>query len=557
MAGQTNAAPRTATSRPSGRLPQVREILELPELAAGNPELVAGSAGLGNQVRWVHVSELGDIAPLLSGGELLLTTGIALNTDPQAMIAYVESLAQAGVAGLVIEAGRRFLRPPRALAVAADRLQLPLILLRQEIKFVRVTEQAHRFIIQSQLIELQAYQELDQTFTEMAIEGATAGAIVRQAALLSHRAVLLSTRGHQVLAVEAGELDLNLVLDGWRKTAGKIDMSGQTRSLPAPPGWLVTSVGARGETWALLAMMHPEDVPSDRALGVLDRAAIGLTLNRLVDRDRETLEMQAQRAFLSDLLAGGQTLPMLEARASALGLKLQGAFQGGYVMEALDLEDRTRTRGESGIRDLAQLVATGSRQAGIESLVAPLSARLVAVLVSVPPKAADELILGRLSIAIHRAVSAQGEGAVRISFGSRAGSLREVRRSLVEAEQVLDSLRDPPTKVFYQLLDVRLRGLLHLLRDDPRVEMFCSRELGPLLAEDQGREGVLLRALRAFLEQGGNKSRAAAHLGLSRPTLYARLERVERILGRDLDSVDSRLSLQVALLALDEDPRPS
>ena len=40
--------------------------------------LVAGEAGLGNAVRWVHISELEDPTPWLSGGELLLTTGMAL-----------------------------------------------------------------------------------------------------------------------------------------------------------------------------------------------------------------------------------------------------------------------------------------------------------------------------------------------------------------------------------------------------------------------------------------------------------------------------------------------
>ena len=37
--------------------------------------LVAGEAGLENAVRWVHISELADPTPWLSGGELLPTTG--------------------------------------------------------------------------------------------------------------------------------------------------------------------------------------------------------------------------------------------------------------------------------------------------------------------------------------------------------------------------------------------------------------------------------------------------------------------------------------------------
>ena len=42
--------------------------------------LVAGEAGLDTPVRWVHISELEDPTPWLSGGELLLTTGLQLET---------------------------------------------------------------------------------------------------------------------------------------------------------------------------------------------------------------------------------------------------------------------------------------------------------------------------------------------------------------------------------------------------------------------------------------------------------------------------------------------
>ncbi len=531
-------------------LPPLTDILALPELSSGEPEVAAGHAGLSNQVRWVHVSELGDIAHLLSGGELLLTTGIALETSPQSLAGYVESLAAAGVAALVVEAGRRFDRVPTAMAEAADRLGLPVILLRREVKFVRVTEEAHSFIIDSQLSELRASQEIHGTFTEMAIEGASTSDIVRQAALMAHRPVLLSSRGRQVLAFETGDLEAALVLSRWGEVSGGIPVSGRTRFLPGEPGWLVTSVGARGETWALLAMMERQGQPPNRAYSILDRAAVGLALNHLVDRDRETLEMQAQRSFLSDLLTGGQTAAILQTRAEALGLGAESQeFIAGYVRLAQLTEDRANLPGEADTRDLAQRVSGAAREAGVRCLVAPLASGMVGVLAGIPAPGDAQARLTRLAGAIHRSVTSDGAPRVLITVGSAVNSLHEVRRSLREAEQVMESLRDPAPKPFYQLPDVRLRGLLHLLRDDARVEMFCERELGPLLAADRRSKGELVQALQAFLSQAGNKASAAALLGLSRPTLYQRLARIESILGVDLDSVDSRLSLQVAMMA--------
>ena len=53
----------------------VRDIAELPGLSLA---VAAGSEGLGNEIRWLHVSELADPTPWLEGGELLLTTGLGV-----------------------------------------------------------------------------------------------------------------------------------------------------------------------------------------------------------------------------------------------------------------------------------------------------------------------------------------------------------------------------------------------------------------------------------------------------------------------------------------------
>ena len=129
---------------------------------------------------------------------------------------------------------------------------------------------------------------------------------------------------------------------------------------------------------------------------------------------------------------------------------------------------------------------------------------------------------------------------VIVAAGSGVASLREARRSLLEARQVADAARrDRRDLPVFRLPHVGLAGLLHLLRDEPRLQTFVERELGPLLAYDaQHPREQLLETLRAYLEQGRNKSAAAAAAHLSRPAFYERLARIGRILGADLDSVD-------------------
>src|ERR1700751_5735206 len=89
-------------------LPTVGDLLSLDVIRRGTPRVIAGSSGLGARVRWVHVLELADAAHLLQGGELVLTTGVALPAEPALLARYATELAAAGVSALAVELGRRF-----------------------------------------------------------------------------------------------------------------------------------------------------------------------------------------------------------------------------------------------------------------------------------------------------------------------------------------------------------------------------------------------------------------------------------------------------------------
>ena len=104
--------------------PTVAQVLELDVLRRGNPQVVAGAAGLEHPVRWVHISELADVAGMLRGGELVLTTGVMLPAEREPLARYIEDLADVGAAGLVVELGRRYADElPRPLVRAAERRQ--------------------------------------------------------------------------------------------------------------------------------------------------------------------------------------------------------------------------------------------------------------------------------------------------------------------------------------------------------------------------------------------------------------------------------------------------
>src|ERR1700761_538299 len=123
----------------------LREVLSLDVVRRGLPVVVAGADRLETPVRWVHAVEVtDDVARLLRGGELVLSTGIALPESDTALAFYVAELAAAGGAGLAIELGRRYVSSlPAALVAAAASSRVVLIEFRREVAFVEITEAVH------------------------------------------------------------------------------------------------------------------------------------------------------------------------------------------------------------------------------------------------------------------------------------------------------------------------------------------------------------------------------------------------------------------------------
>src|SRR3954451_8120242 len=88
-------------------------------------DLLAGKSAAESPVRWVHISELEDPTPWLSGGELMLTTGIPFDSAPKQR-AFVRRLADHNLAGLGFGTGFNHSTLPKALVDEAEKRDFPL-----------------------------------------------------------------------------------------------------------------------------------------------------------------------------------------------------------------------------------------------------------------------------------------------------------------------------------------------------------------------------------------------------------------------------------------------
>ena len=146
---------------------QLSEELGLPVLA--------GAAGLDAPVRWVHISELPDPTPWLSGGELLLMTGDRIADGA----GYVDRLADYGLAalaiGLGVEGGLQAVPP--AMLEEAEARGFPLLEVPLPMPFLAITERAAAHLVNESYATLQRAMAAVEELQRVALAGAGPAAI--------------------------------------------------------------------------------------------------------------------------------------------------------------------------------------------------------------------------------------------------------------------------------------------------------------------------------------------------------------------------------------------
>lgn len=468
----------------------VRDILDLPDLDLA---VAAGAAGLDRRVSWLHVSELSDPTPFLEGGELLLTTGLAVGRSASAQREYVGRLAAHGLAGLGFGVGFGFSEVPRALVREADDRGFPVLVVPYEVPFVAITKAAFVHL---------ANEDLERQSRALRVNERLAEAV-------------LAGRGvDSLLAIVCAHLRCSLaVVDDAGRLVGERH-SGRRLSFDDA---LELPVSAGDETATLRATRSGAPFDEYDRL-VLHHGQTALAFELARTRAVSAAELRLAGDLLDDLehdrLADDET----ERRIAAFGLEPHGSY--------------------------AALVAVAANGAGGERLrrgvADELERRGTPYLSTVRPGRAAFLV----RTADEEEALGVAEGVAAAIPQSRVGVGRPARgralgRSLVEAGAALEVV--PGRVASYRDL-----GSVELLLSlpDSALEAFVDRVLGP-----STENGTLIESLSVLLETGYRWSEAADRLRVHRHTLRYRIDKLRERTGLDPDRPGQRMELWLAVKA--------
>jgi PucR family transcriptional regulator, purine catabolism regulatory protein len=484
--------------------------------------LVAGSAE-GVEITWAHAIELEDPTAWLTGGELVLTTGVGLPRAAAEQRAYVERLVGVGVASLAVGTGVRYAHVPRAVVEACADGGLPLLEVPLPTPFIAITQAVARGLAAQQLQAVQRTLDHQKRAARTALRSGVPGVVGGLSRELGADVVLLDEFG-VLLAASPNRPEL---LDSVEAARTRLEQGRRRGSLTVATdkGTLeIQTVQGRSMSRGLLAVNS--SAPLDPTQRVRLNQSITL-LALLLDRPRELARAYRDlgRTVLDMLLASD---PVAE---DAVGHLRHFGFDADDSVAMLVVNADRRAQA------LFDLVADRLEASG-RPRVMTLSSTGAVVLV----RTVDTEDITRL---VASALTAEGRTDAVIGISSplppnRAGS------GLVPAQQAAAAARRAGQQVgrFEELM------LQAMLADDivrSRISVLCAPALAPLI-EGPSRDRELITSLESFLRHNGSWEAAARAVGVHRHTMRSHISRVEELTGLSLDVADNRVVLALALM---------
>lgn len=465
--------------------------------------LIAGAAAADRDITWAHPIELADPTPYLSGGELVMTTGINIGADGRTQFDYVARLAAAGTAALAVDTGTTLTEVPAGVLAAGDELALPVLEVPPSTPFIAITRTVIDALEADELRAVRRVVDGQEVLARATLRGGIPGVVDALAEKLPGTVLVVGTDG-TVLAAAGTEQDrlFAVLVDG--------------AHAPARGGGAYVTGDADGY----------------------------VTVQNL----RAVQPLRGQLAVRTATPMSNAERLLVAHAVSLISIALE---KPAGVAEA---EQRLRTAATRAVLRGAGLVDDGVlRYFGFE----PHADVVVALLHDVGPMLAAEQELGRLLAPTGPYLMAPvGDEIVlvvperRRIDGLTSASAHPLAGGVSDTVSVDDiSVGLEQARIAAQAHPERLAAFAELGTFGVLLGGRSEAELNVLAAPLAPLETDLVGTLEAYLRRNGQLEAAATDLRIHRHTMRHRMRRIGALLADDVDAVDTRVRLWLAIRA--------
>ncbi|WP_427052694.1 PucR family transcriptional regulator [Paenibacillus sp. TC-CSREp1] len=536
----------------------VRDVLERPVF--GRARLAAGQEGLNRQVGWVHVLEITNVSPFVSPHDLILSTGLWLQSE-DGREAYLMQLIHREAAGLCVEFGTSIDGIPEALIELANEHQFPLIVFEQPVRFVEITQDIHSLLINHQHQLLKSLETYSRELQQRTLQSTDMSAVLELLHMYASKPIVY------ISSMEAGSFvpglapEMEQAIYSWySQEVEQLNLNDSATELwfhmDEEHALLCYPVVCFGQVFSAIGMVvHPATAVEYLKL-LLDytaKAAAALTLRT---QFLEEKMVRSQNELIQDLMNGH--IQQEEHARTRMGLRLLVKGQYWFAGGVLEIEHRMkgtgRERMEANHQDILVLLRSLLKKNHLTSLLMLKNNQIYLCCAKEESRTSSRQQLMQVLEGVTQHIKRFAgtnlkQVEIHAGFGRLRNQLTPLKDSLQEAYQVIEVARSVKPMKHVHFYD--RMGIYQMLKAMPPslLQSFAMDHLGVLMEHDRNHQLRLVETLHAYLSNFGSKRAAAAQLFVHRQTLYNRLEKLEELLGPDYMQQDKRLCLEMALLA--------
>ena len=501
-------------------------------------EVMAGSGGLGRKIYHVNVMEVPDILDWVREGELLLTTLYSLRNNPRAQIDLVPQLAAKNIAALAIKTKRYIDNLPDEALRIADELDFPILKLPGHVAFSSIMEPLLNEIFKFQTELLHKAEWAHNKLIDIVLRGGGLDELVQVLGILINGEVAIVNRELEPLTWMT-----KLVAEQIDKMEWHV-LRGATRlvRIEGDPHAIVVPLLAGGSLLGfIVACLHraEEETGSHSVLKeiTLERAATVASLDISYAQTVNEVQRRFRNEFVIDLVEGAfPSDTVAHQRAKTNNWVLHEKMR---VLLIRLLNFRVQEQKDQVLKYLRENL-------GNDFVTGEMGRDIILV---APAQEVFDIFqwLNDHLAGMERLVGSK----FLIGVGREVGSIREVKYSYRQARRAVNTAMEVPSLgaiVHYDQLGIY--RLLEEISGKQEMHAYVKDHLQVLIDYDCKNNTNLMETLQMYFAEGGQLKQVAEKMFLHYNTVKYRIERIEQLLGISFDDPHQRLSLEVAVKAL-------
>ncbi|REJ05753.1 PucR family transcriptional regulator [Halobacillus trueperi] len=514
----------------------IENILKRDHFASA--EVIAGRKGIDRLVKWVHVFEMIEVRKNLKGGELVLSTGFGWKDDHELFLHLLKQLVEKEVAGICIEIGSFVDYISQEAIDYAEANDFPIILFREEVSFVEITQDIHADLINQQYEFITNLEDYSQRLNKRLLSIDNYFEILKNLQQYVNCQLVYIAKDHTVVTIPAlREKEREQVLMELSKPDG-----GSRRVLKQP-------VQVFDREFANIYLLSNRREFGEFESLLLDRTGTALAQYLLRELYTEEKRKAKETEWLTEWLQGEHEEEEIRDRLAIY--KLDKTVKGAIVLTIkLNMVDRQKSNPD--VTYMNMLIHNIFDQNGY--YVFPVEKRHQLTFILLNRKEAEDW-KKRVKRGVERLqkISLLNDSCIssfQIAVGKYVKDLYKLHESFQTAQETLtlqEKLPESQSKFFYD--DLHMYRLISLVHQHSNLDGLVEEYLEPIIKYDEKNNTNLLETLRVYLACNGSKKETASKVFVVRQTLYHRLEKLEKLLGPDFMECEKRQVIEFALLA--------